>query len=124
MPWFHNLSFSKKLLSGFAVATLMACAIGYSGLRGIFVVDDAAQDQYTTQTVPMGELGRTANDFQRVRATLAFLLLATKQEEIDHDRRVISALTLEMDTLSKSVMKTEAQQVFSQYTRARSRRVI
>ena len=123
MKWFHNLSISTKLLSGFGVTTLMACAIGYSGLKGIFVVNDSAQDLYVTQTVPIGEIGRIAKDFQRVRANLAFLLVATTQEEIDHDRGVISGLTLEMDSLSASFSRTikgeQMQQVFSRYTQAR-----
>jgi methyl-accepting chemotaxis protein len=124
MRWFNNLKLSTKLMAGFAATLAAALAVGYSGLSGIRTVNESADRLYTNETVPIGEIGRIAKDFQRIRANMSFLLLATAREEVEHDHQVVIALTKEMDTLdtafSKTISSQEMQDVFDRYLRVRS----
>jgi methyl-accepting chemotaxis protein len=124
MRWFNNLKLSTKLMAGFAATLAAAFAVGYSGLSGIHTVNESADRLYTNETVPIGEIGRIAKDFQRIRANISFLLLATAKEEVEHDQQVVISLTKEMDTLntafSNTISSQEMQDVFNRYLRARS----
>ncbi|HTY57847.1 MAG TPA: methyl-accepting chemotaxis protein, partial [Bacteroidota bacterium] len=79
---------------------------------------------YVNETVPIGEIGRIAKDFQRIRANIAFLLLASAKDELDHDHQVVLNLTRQMDTLntafSGTISSREMQEVFDNYIRARA----
>ena len=124
MAWFHNLKISTKLLLGFSVASVVACIIAYSGLRGIYAVNDSAESLYQNETVPVGEIGRIAKDFQRVRANLAFLMFVTEDGEVEHDQHVVVALTKEMDSLGasfrKSLSSEEMKETMAKYDQARN----
>ena len=124
MQWFNNLKLSIKLAAGFAATLAAALAVGFSGLNGIHTVNESADKLYANETVPIGEIGRIAKDFQRVRANIAFLLIASAKDEVDHDHQVVLNLTKEMDTLntafSETISSREMQDVFDRYIRARA----
>jgi len=124
MAWFHNLKISTKLLLGFSVSSIVACIIAYSGLRGIYAVSDSAESLYHSETVPIGQIGQIAKDFQRVRANLAFLMFVTEEGEVNHDEQVVASLTREMDSLGSSFRKSlstdEMKEVMTKYDQARS----
>ena len=123
MGSFNNLKLSTKLLAGFAVTIGVACIVGVAGLRGIYDVNRSAEDLYANETVPIGQIGHIAKDFQRVRANLGFLIIATEQKEIEHDHQVVLDLTKDMDTLGESFGRTvssdEMKPVFAQFLHAR-----
>ncbi|HUI09949.1 MAG TPA: methyl-accepting chemotaxis protein [Bacteroidota bacterium] len=120
----NDLKISTKLFVLAGAMLLGAGAIGYTGLTGLRSVTESLERLYRHDTVPTGDLGRMAKDFQRVRANLAFLLIATDPADIEHDRQVIGKLTSEMDSLGHSFESTlsagEISDVYRRYAGARA----
>jgi len=124
MKRLNDLRISAKLFVLAGILLLGAGAIGLTGLTGIGGVTESLQGMFRSYTVPTGELGTMAKDFQRIRANLAFLLIATDRADIEHDRQVVASLTSAMDSLGGSLEKTlpggEISDVFRRYARARA----
>jgi len=124
MKRFNDLKLSTKLFLLAGVLLLGAGAIGITGLTGLAGVTESLEGMYRHDTVPTGDLGRMAKDFQRIRANLAFLLIATDPADIEHDRQVIGKLTAEMDSLGHSfegaLPAGAISEAYQRYTKARA----
>ncbi|HXX62247.1 MAG TPA: methyl-accepting chemotaxis protein [Bacteroidota bacterium] len=124
MQWFNDLRLTAKLGIYASIMVIMAGVIGYAGFTGIRKVAASAQDLYAYETVPIGQIGRMAKDFQRIRANLAFMMLALDKADLDHDQHVVNTLSAEMDSLGRLFASTitdpELKRQYARYDSARS----
>ncbi|HUI65470.1 MAG TPA: MCP four helix bundle domain-containing protein, partial [Bacteroidota bacterium] len=124
MQWFNNLRLTAKLAVYAAVMVLVAGVIGYAGFTGIAKVASSAQDLYASETVPIGHVGRMAKDFQRIRANIAFMMLAVDKADLEHDHHVVLTLSAEMDSLGRvfasKMTDPDLKRVYARYDSART----
>src|SRR5208283_5209068 len=122
MIWFYNLKIATKLSTGFTIITLIAAMIAFAGLTGINQVNNSAHSMYENEIVPSGEVALIAKDFQRIRANLAFMMIAVDENDLEHDHQVVIKLSSEMDSLNslfgKTIATTEMQEVYGKYLTA------
>ena len=123
MNWFNDLKLSVKFSICAGAMVLVAGVVGYSGLMGIHKTIETDREMYINETIPIGAIGQMAKDFQRVRANLAFMMLAVDKADLEHDRQVVLTLTRNMDSLGGSltntVLSTSLKGAFEKYTAAR-----
>src|SRR4029453_276960 len=82
VKWFNNLSISQKLLTSFALVSVIAGVAGLVGIKNIRTIGDADAFLYEEVTVPATQLGDLSATFDRVQVELSHVLLADTQEEI------------------------------------------
>ena len=123
MNWFNDLKLSVKFTICAGAMVLVAGVVGYSGLMGIYKTIESDREMYINETIPIGAIGQMAKDFQRVRANLAFMMLAVDKADLEHDRQVVLTLTRNMDSLggsfSNTILSTSLKGAFEKYTAAR-----
>ena len=100
MNWFYNMKIGTKLLSGFTLVALIAGVIGWVGIsnmRGIAAKDTM---MYKDMLVPITHLGGISTAFQRVRVTLAKVLLSKNEEDKEKYKEQIATLSNQISQLT------------------------
>jgi len=102
VKWFNNLSISQKLLTSFALVSVIAGVAGMVGIKNIRTIGDADGFLYEEVTVPATQLGDLNATFGRVQVELSHVLLADTQEEIQKHADEVRKLRQQIDTVSNS----------------------
>jgi len=123
MNWFCNMKISAKLLTGYILVALIAGVIGWVGvgnIRGIAAKDTM---MYKDMLVPITHLGGISTAFQRVRVTLARVLLSKNGEDTEKYKEQIAALSNEIsqltDKLNKDVTNPEEKNFLKEFEYSR-----
>ena len=66
MNWFLNLKIRTKLISSFALVSLVTAFVGYIGISDIEVLQREYKVLYNDGAVPLGELVHLSTYFQNI----------------------------------------------------------
>jgi methyl-accepting chemotaxis protein len=119
MNMLNNLRTRVKLIGSFLVIVLITAVVGGLGIYYMRQIDANDLVLYQNQTVPIGQLGKTAVAFQRTRVNLRDLLLAKTSDESRKYVETIKELATEIDTLSveyqKLILSKEMQTLYDKF---------
>jgi methyl-accepting chemotaxis protein len=117
-----DLRIATKLLSGFLSVALVAGLVGFWGVRNLREIDDLYSDLFEVNGVPLGQLVRITEAFQRTRINLRDVVL-----ERDPGRRQLFQVRvgdlarereLAADAFARSIRSAEVQRPFDRYREA------
>jgi methyl-accepting chemotaxis protein len=117
MGWFKNLNIGKKLIISFMVIVFIAGLIGVVGIRNIQDIDVIDKELYEVNTVPLGDIAKTAMAYQRIRVLVGQAIMEKdkeKQKEYIHTiDELHKTMDLELINFEKSVRSPEIRQEFN-----------
>ncbi|MFH0734671.1 MAG: methyl-accepting chemotaxis protein [bacterium] len=74
MEWFNNLKVNNKILTGYGLAILIMCLIGYEGITSLNLSEKEDKLLYEKNTVALGILNEISTSFQRQRTNILEVL--------------------------------------------------
>lgn len=77
MKWFYNLKIAVKLIVGFVLVALLAGVVGVVGIINISKISALDMNMYVLHTATLDDLGRVAQDYQRIRVAFRDLIIKT-----------------------------------------------
>ncbi len=83
MEWFHNLKIGPKMQLGFLLVTLIAVAIGITGIVNLNDVNNRDTFLYEKATKPLAQLARLSTAFEKMRNDCSMMLSSTSRAETD-----------------------------------------
>jgi methyl-accepting chemotaxis protein len=122
MAWFSNMTLKGKLLLGFITVAFIAGVIGGTGIFYVKKIDEADTKLYALMTVPLGELGQIATDFQRVRVNSRDLIAAPadkRQHYIDRINTLRASIDKNAESYEKTLFSDEGKKMFADFVAAR-----
>ena len=87
------MSIKVKLITGFIVVALIAALIGIIGLVNINNMANSAEFMYQNQTMPIAQLIKVTEGFQRQRINIRALVDATDRVEMQNVEKTLTELT-------------------------------
>ncbi|MGD9940324.1 MAG: methyl-accepting chemotaxis protein [Clostridia bacterium] len=87
------MSIKLKLITGFIVVALIAAVIGIIGLVNINNMATSAEFMYQNQTMPVGQLVKITESFQRQRINIRDLIAAEDEETMRGIETTLESLT-------------------------------
>lgn len=84
MKWFNNLKIGKKLLSSFAVVSIITSIVGYVGISNIKDLDRSNNYMYSNSLMPIYYIGEIQQYFQKSRVVLRDILLAKDKQSVEN----------------------------------------
>lgn len=88
-----KMKLSVKLIGGFLVVAIIGGLIGFVGITKIRSIEKEAADLYQLNTKPLGDTGRVAIAYQRVRNNLRDMII---------DKFVLGKISIPMSRRSTS----------------------
>jgi methyl-accepting chemotaxis protein len=122
MAWFNNMTLKGKLLAGFITVAIIAGVIGGVGIFYVKKIDEADTKLYLTMTVPLGELGHIATDFQRMRVNSRDLINAPadkRQHFIDRLKDLNGSIDKYAESYEKTLFSVEGKKMFADFVAAK-----
>lgn len=98
MKRFYNLRVGAKLLTGFTIVAIIAGVVGIVGIINIRKGNNNATKLYLENTKPLGEIAKSAANFQRERVSLRDLIIDKENSSqhintmTDLDKKIDSSL--------------------------------
>ncbi len=124
MQWFNNLKIGTKLVSSFIIVALIAGAIGFMGIMKIYQIEEADKKMYEKVTVPLGDAGEIATNFQRMRVNSRDILDADTPEQKLHFANRIKELrelnNKNVTDFEKTILTDEGKKLFDDYKSLRA----
>jgi methyl-accepting chemotaxis protein len=118
MKWFNNLKIGNKLFAGFAIVTVIALFIGYTGISRIGTLGENDAKLYDKVTLPITNMLTVTESYQKIRSYLRDLILTknTKENasivsEIDKEN---SKIDKALDQFEKSILTQAGKDEFSE----------
>jgi len=119
MQWFNNLKIGTKLISSFIIVALIAGVIGLIGILKIYQIEEADKKMYEKITVPLGDAGEIATNFQRVRVNSRDLITAATMEDKQRFANRIKELrelnNKNVTDFEKTIFTDEGRKLFEEY---------
>ncbi len=116
MKWFNNLKISVRILAGFIIVALIACAIGVIGIININNVSDLDTKMYQSMTAPMGDLISVINSYEEIRALVRDGVLAQNNSDIlEYENKLkteSSTFDKSLSTFSNTLLTEEGKQLY------------
>ncbi|MCL2698457.1 MAG: methyl-accepting chemotaxis protein, partial [Oscillospiraceae bacterium] len=86
-----NRKVSEKLIISFLLVALLTAIVGIVGIVGMVQINNALDDTYNNQTVPLPEMGKIVEMLQRMRACMREFIIGASMNDFDlienaHDR--------------------------------------
>jgi methyl-accepting chemotaxis protein len=97
MNFLNNLRTSVKLIGSFLIIALITAVVGGVGIYYIKQIDTADTYLYENYAIPLGQLLRITESFQRTRVNLRDLILAENDAEAQKYVDTIQQLSDELD---------------------------
>jgi methyl-accepting chemotaxis protein len=123
MQWYSNLKISVKLLSSFIIVALIAGIIGTIGVKKLHQIDDADSKLYHRITIPLGDLGKITESFQRVRINLRDFAEAKtshdKQQALETIKKLRNEIGEKSAAFEKSILTDEGRKMFEEFKHSR-----
>ncbi|MCM0081015.1 methyl-accepting chemotaxis protein [Geomonas sp. Red32] len=123
MQWFKDMRIGSRLVISFLTLAVIAAVIGWIGITKIRQIQAADARLYETVTVPLGDMGTMAVNFQRVRINLRDLVETNDPAEKARIKATIQALRSEITGKVKAVEKTltgeEGRRLLDDYKQVR-----
>ena len=91
MNWFLNLKIRTKLISSFALVSLITAFVGYIGVSDIVVLQREDKVLYNDGAVPLGELVHISTYFQKIRVLTRDIILENDLSAIEKSAAMITA---------------------------------
>ncbi|RII25437.1 MAG: methyl-accepting chemotaxis protein [Geobacter sp.] len=124
MQWFYNLKIGTKLLSSFILLAMIAGVIGWIGIANIRKADSNGTLLYEKATVPISQLGSISTAFQRVRVTLAKILLvhdkAEKQKFGEQIKELSAEISKNVELLDKTFTNPDEKALLKEFSDTRT----
>jgi methyl-accepting chemotaxis protein len=98
MKWFSRRQLGTKLIMGFFIITLVAGVVGAVGVFNILKIESLYSEMHEKATVPLGQMVRLVDSFQRMRSNIKDVLMSTSQQEIQQYERLITVRSEEFDS--------------------------
>jgi len=114
----RNIKLSVKLLGGFVIVSLFTMIVGYVGVTKIRAIDDADTQMYELNTKPLGEIGATAAQFQKMRGFIKdamigkFVFDKDDQEHINSIKEADQEVANELNRFEQSIKAAEVRKEF------------
>jgi methyl-accepting chemotaxis protein len=122
MKRFLDLRIATKLLSGFFAVALVAGLVGFWGVRNLREIDDLYSDLFEVNGVPLGQLVRITEAFQRTRINLRDVVLERDPERRQLFQVRVGELAREREqaaeVFARSIRSAEVQRPFDRYRAA------
>ena len=100
MQWFLNRSISAKLLIAFAIVAASAAIAGVESIRTMRQMTRAEDRLYHEITVPIGDIGDAAKNFQRTRVNLRDAIFnSPSPEKLDQRVATLASLNHDIDSI-------------------------
>jgi methyl-accepting chemotaxis protein len=122
MKWFTNLNLKSKLLIGFSLISLNATLIGFVGISKIEKVSSQDTRMYEKMVIPVSQLQKMTDSFQKIRIYARDMIIADDPSEInrlagliDSEKANISGLS---DTFAKSLISEKGESAFTNFRAA------
>lgn len=116
MKWFNNLKISVRILAGFIIVALIACAIGVIGILNMETVNDLDTKMYQNMTAPMGELINVIKSYDKIRILVRDAVLSQNSSDIVNYKNSIntesSSFDKNLNTFSNTLLTEEAKQLY------------
>jgi methyl-accepting chemotaxis protein len=81
MKWFYNLKIASKITSVAVLLALVAGVVGYVGITQLRSVRQADATMYETNLVPISNLGKALESYQKLRVSVRDMVLADSSED-------------------------------------------
>lgn len=124
MKWFYNMKISAKLITGFFIVAIIAGLIGGVGIVNINKINNNDTILYEKNTIPISQLAKIDELYQRQRIALYDIILLPniedKQKEIDNINgkdKEIEKLCVEYEKL---ISDDEERTLFDAYKKAQN----
>ncbi|SHH05294.1 methyl-accepting chemotaxis protein [Thermosyntropha lipolytica DSM 11003] len=89
MNWYQNTGMKTKMIIGFMIIAFLALIIGIYGIINIRKIDQMDANLYQKMTVPLGEMVKIADSYQRMRNNVKDIILSDDPEKIrDYENRI------------------------------------
>ena len=125
MNWFSNLKIGVRLTACFILVALVAGVIGLVGIKCINDITRLDVQLYEGNTVPLGQIGRVAEDFEKVRVNLREIILdknySSKTNYASAVRDISRQIDEELAAFEKTLTTDEGRREFSNLKSALSR---
>ncbi len=82
MKSFNNLKLRTKLFTGFGIVLIVTLIIGILGILNLKTLRSKESLLYNTNLIPVAELGKVTDYFQRIRVNSRDIILAGNENEI------------------------------------------
>lgn len=91
MHWFLNLKIRTKLISSFAIVSILTAFVGYIGISDIEELQRQDKVLYDDGAVPLGELVHISTYFQKIRVLTRDIVLENNIASIETNASLINA---------------------------------
>ncbi|MGE5351084.1 MAG: methyl-accepting chemotaxis protein [Acidobacteriota bacterium] len=106
MKWFINLNLKSKLLLGFSLISLNATIMGLVGISKIEKINSQDTKMYEKMVIPVSELQKITDSFQKIRINARDMVIANDPSEINKFAGQIEQEKTNIARLSESYEKT------------------
>ena len=117
----NNFKVSTKLIAGFLMVTFFTAIVGFVGITGMQRIDNAADEMYELETVPLPELSKAIEMLQRQRACMREFIIGAAigdttliedaQNRVQTYRPIMSD---SMETYYSTIRDPEAKRLFDE----------
>lgn len=119
MKWFKNLRTSVKLISTFAVMSLVLGAVGIYGLINLGTMKEDINFMYYERVLPISDMGRAETDYQRLRVQIrdmAFTLPTKEQKDATNELQLqtIKDIKSSIEKYEETIITPEEQAILDQ----------
>lgn len=119
MNWFKNLRTSAKLISTFAVMSLVLGAVGIYGLINLGTMKEDINFMYYERVLPISDLGRAETDYQRLRVQIrdmTFTLPTKEQKDATNEVRLqtVKDIKSNIEKYEKTIITPKEQAILDQ----------
>lgn len=119
LKWFKNLRTSVKLISTFAVMSLVLGAVGIYGLINLGTMKEDINFMYYERVLPISDMGRAETDYQRLRVQIrdmAFTLPTKEQKDATNEVRLqtIKDIKSSIEKYEETIITPEEQAILDQ----------
>ncbi len=122
MNFLNNLKTSVKLISSFLIIALITAVVGGVGIYYIKQIDIADTYLYENYAVPLGQLLRITESFQRTRVNLRDIILAKDDAEaqkyVDTLQQLSDDLDLEMVEYNKLIQTDAMREMYDAFAKS------
>ena len=124
MKYFADLKIATKLVSSFILVAVIAAVIGLIGITNILKMNTASTRMYQSMTLPISQLVAISTGFQRVRVTLAKVLLdSDRQNRLKYAEQIkeLSAeITKNVEAIEKTMETPEERALAKEFVQSRT----
>lgn len=122
MNWFKNMKISLKLITGFIIVAVIAGIIGVVGIININNINNNDTALYGKMTVPISQLSRISELYQRTRVSIRDIIVLPNVEDKNKEADNLKSMNAEIqrltDQFDKLTLTEKERSLFNVYKTA------